>query len=185
MSATQEQVTQGTLQAEDGMDQYLTFMLADEEYGVDILRVQEIKGWDGVTPMPNMPEFILGVINLRGTVVPIIDLRKHFGLESIPYNKTTVVIVVRVSDEEHGERTMGMVVDAVSEVHNISVSELKPAPDFGGNISTESIKGLATKNERMIIMLDIDHLMNIGVMQALGNAPEELSQTMDCIPEQG
>lgn len=173
MSALQEQQGTGTLQAEDGMDQYLTFMLADEEYGVDILRVQEIKGWDGVTPMPNMPDYILGVINLRGTVVPIIDLRKHFALDSVPYDKTTVVIVVRVSDEEHGKRTMGMVVDAVSEVHNISASELKPAPDFGGNISTESIKGLATKNDQMIIMLDIDHLMNIGVMKAIGDVMEE------------
>lgn len=163
----QAEITEGTLQAEDGMDQYLTFMLADEEYGVDILRVQEIKGWDGVTPMPNMPEFILGVINLRGTVVPIVDLRKKFGLEEIPYSKTTVVIVVRVEDEEHGERTMGMVVDAVSEVHNICSSELNPPPEFGGNISTESIKGLATKQDQMIIMLDIDHLMNTGVLAAL------------------
>ena len=170
MSASQAEITEGTLQAEDGMDQYLTFMLADEEYGVDILRVQEIKGWDGVTPMPNMPDFILGVINLRGTVVPIIDLRRHFDLESIPYDKTTVVIVGRISDGENGERTVGMVVDAVSEVHNISASELKPPPDFGGNICTESIKGLATKNERMIIMLDIDHLMNNGVMSALEQA---------------
>ena len=173
MSATQAQVSASTLQAEDGMDQYLTFMLADEEYGVDILRVQEIKGWDGVTPMPNMPDFILGVINLRGTVVPIVDLRKHFSLDSIPFDKTTVVIVVRVCDEQHGKRTMGMVVDAVSEVHNISASELKPAPDFGGNICTESIKGLATKNDQMIIMLDIDHLMNIGVMKTIGDAMEE------------
>jgi purine-binding chemotaxis protein CheW len=173
MSALQEQTGTGTLQAEDGMDQYLTFMLADEEYGVDILRVQEIKGWDGVTPMPNMPDYILGVINLRGTVVPIIDLRRHFELDSIPFDKTTVVIVVRVNDEQHGKRTMGMVVDAVSEVHNISASELKSAPDFGGNISTESIKGLATKNEQMIIMLDIDHLMNIGVMKTIGDVIEE------------
>ncbi len=168
MSTSQAQITESTLQAEDGMDQYLTFMLADEEYGVDILRVQEIKGWDGVTPMPNMPEYILGVINLRGTVVPIVDMRKKFGLEEIPYSKTTVVIMVRVEDEEHGERTMGMVVDAVSEVHNISASELKPSPDFGGNISTDSILGLATKNEHMIIMLDIDHLMNTTVLSPLG-----------------
>ena len=173
MSTSQAEITEGTLQAEDGMDQYLTFMLANEEYGVDILRVQELKGWDGVTPMPNMPCFILGVINLRGTVVPIIDLRKHFELESIPFDKTTVVIVVRVSDEEHGERTMGMVVDAVSEVHNISASELKPPPDFGGSISTDSIKGLATKNDQMIIILDIDHLMNTGVIKVLDEEEED------------
>ncbi len=167
MNKTQEQITETSLQAEDGLDQYLTFMLADEEYGVDILRVQEIKGWDGVTPMPNMPEHILGVINLRGTVVPIVDLRRYFELQEVPFNKTTVVVVVRVSDEEHGERTMGIVVDAVSEVHNIAREELKPAPDFGGACSTESIKGLATDGDRMLIMLDIDQLMNNGVLQAL------------------
>lgn len=167
MSATQSQISDNTLQAENGLDQYLTFMLAEEEYGVDILRVQEIKGWGGVTPMPNMPNYILGVINLRGTVVPIVDLRKHFELESIPFDKTTVVIVVRVSDEETGERTMGMVVDAVSEVHNIAKADLKPAPDLGGAVSVDSIKGLVTKDNKMLILLDIDHLMNNGVLQLL------------------
>ncbi len=164
MGVEQAQIIENTLQAEDGLDQYLTFMLADEEYGVDILQVQEIKGWDGVTPMPNMPDYILGVINLRGTVVPIIDLRKHFELESVPFDKTTVVIVVRVSNGEQGERTMGIVVDAVSEVHNIATADLKPAPDFGGACDTESIKGLVTRDENMLIILDIDHLMNNGVM---------------------
>lgn len=171
MSTTQDQVTETSLQAKDGLDQYLTFMLADEEYGVDILRVQEIKGWDSVTPMPNMPDHILGVINLRGTVVPIVDLRRYFELETVPFDKTTVVVVVRVSDEEHGERTMGIVVDAVSEVHNIAKEQLKPAPDFGGACSTEFIKGLATEGGRMLIMLDIDQLMNNGVLQALEHDP--------------
>ena len=167
MNTTQSQVISSGIQTEDGVAQYLTFMLAGEEYGVEILRVQEIKGWNGVTPVPNMPDFILGVINLRGTVVPIVDLRKHFAMETVPFNKTTVVIVVRVNDEVDGKRIMGMVVDAVSEVHNISATELKPAPDFGGNISTESIRGLATMNERMIIILDVDHLMNDGVLKKL------------------
>ena len=167
MGAIQAHIPENTLQAEDGLDQYLTFMLANEEYGIDILRVQEIKGWDGVTPMPNMPDYILGVINLRGTVVPIIDLRKHFELESIPFDKTTVVIVVRVSNGEQGERTMGIVVDAVSEVHNIAKTGMKPAPDFGGTCNTESISGLVTQDNKMIIILDIDHLMNSGVLQAI------------------
>ncbi len=167
MSVTQAQISENILQAQDGLDQYLTFMLADEEYGVDILRVQEIKGWDGVTPMPNMPDYILGVINLRGTVVPIIDLRKAFELESVPFDKTTVVIVVRVSNGEQGERTMGIVVDAVSEVHNIAKADLKPSPDFGGACDTESITGLVTQDDKMIIMLDIDHLMNSGVLQSI------------------
>ena len=167
MNTTQEQLTDTSLQAEAGQDQYLTFMLADEEYGIDILRVQEIKGWDGVTPMPNMPPHILGVINLRGTVVPIVDLRRFFELQAVPFDKTTVVVVVRVSDEEHGERTMGIVVDAVSEVHNIAREQLKAAPDFGGACRTEFIKGLATEGDRMLIILDIDQLMNNGVLHAL------------------
>ncbi|MCB1754034.1 MAG: purine-binding chemotaxis protein CheW [Gammaproteobacteria bacterium] len=161
------QLAETTLQAEDGTDQYLTFILDGEDYGVDILQVQEIKGWEGATPVPNMPDFILGIVNLRGTVVPVIDLRRYFRMKSAPFNQTTVVIVVKVNDEEHGQRTMGMVVDAVSEVHNIAQMDLKPSPDFGGAVDTASIKGLATIDEQMIIMLDIDHLMKNGVLQAL------------------
>lgn len=170
MNATPSKVANDILQAEQGHDQYLTFMLADEEYGVDILRVQEIRGWENATPIPNMPAYILGVVNLRGTVVPIIDLRSHFDLESIPFGKKTVVIVVKITDQtEKTERTMGIVVDAVSEVHNISASELKSAPKFGGAINTKAIKGLATTEQRMLIILDIDELMNNGVLQQLDN----------------
>ena len=164
------QVSEQTMQVEVGTDQYLTFMLAGEEYGVDILRVQEIKGWDDVTPIPNTPNYVLGVINLRGTVVPIIDLRKRFDLESIEFGATTVVIVVKIQDdgaENGGERTMGIVVDAVSEVYNIAKHQMRPAPDFGSAISTDSVKGLATMDDKMVILLDIDHLINRGVMDAL------------------
>lgn len=165
MSTSQAQNTENILQVEDGMDQYLTFMLANEEYGVNILRVREIKGWNDATPMPKMPNYILGVINLRGTVVPIIDLRKLLELDSIAFDKTTVVIMVLVSDEEQGERTVGIVVDAVSEVHNIASADLKPAPDIGGAVSTESIKGLATRDDRMLIMLDVDNLLNNSILE--------------------
>ena len=147
-------------------DQYLTFMLAGEEYGVDILRVQEIKGWDNVTPIPNTPNYIKGVINLRGTIVPIIDLRERFSLESISYGPTTVVIVLKVNGEK-GSRTMGIVVDAVSEVYNISQETLKPAPDFGQAISTDFVMGLATVEEQMVIVLDIDHLLNSSVLNSV------------------
>lgn len=140
--------------------QYLTFILAGEEYGVDILRVQEIKGWDNATEIPNTPDYIKGVINLRGTIVPIVDLRTRFDLESIEYNKTTVVIVLKVMAAEGAERTMGFVVDAVSEVYNVSNEQLKPSPDFGSVVSTEFIKGLATVDEKMVILLDIDHLID-------------------------
>ena len=167
MNTAEQALSENTLQAEDGHDQYLSFMLGAEEYGVNILCVQEIKGWGGVTPMPNMPDHILGVINLRGTVVPIVDLRKLFHLESVPFDKTTVVIVVRAVDGEYGERTMGMVVDAVSEVHNIATNDLKPAPEFGGALSVDSIKGLSTQGDKMLILLDIDHLMSNEALKAL------------------
>ncbi|MBL1261614.1 MAG: purine-binding chemotaxis protein CheW [Thiotrichaceae bacterium] len=150
-------------------DQYLTFILAGEEYGVDILRVQEIKGWDSVTPIPNTPDYIKGVINLRGTIVPIIDLRHRFSLDEIPYGATTVVIVLKV-ESENGNRTMGIVVDAVSDVYNVSEDEMKPPPDFG-TISIDYVKGLATLEEKMVIVLEIDKLLNSGIMD---NADELL-----------
>lgn len=172
MNAAQTPILENEIHHENGLNQYLTFMLANEEYGVDILRVQEIKGWDGVTPMPNMPDFILGVINLRGTVVPIVDLRKLFQQESVVFDKTTVVIVVRINSEDETERIMGIVVDAVSEVHNIASTDIKASPDFGGASNTKTIKGLSTQDDKMLIMLDIDVLMNKGVSQALNKIPE-------------
>src|SRR5215470_2893114 len=111
-----------TISATPDAKQYLTFLLAETEYGVDILRVQEIKGWDTVTPLPNTPEYVRGVMNLRGTIVPIIDLRLRFGLASVPYGPTTVVVVLKVS-HDHGSRIMGMVVDAVSDVYNVADAE--------------------------------------------------------------
>ena len=140
-------------------DLLLTFILANEEYGVDILRVQEIKGWDSVTPIPNTPDYIRGVINLRGTIVPIIDLRIRFGLESIPYGPTTVVIVLKVMNDNNS-RTMGIVVDGVSDVYNVGEEAIKPPPDFGSVISIDFVRGLATVGESMVIVLDIDHLLN-------------------------
>lgn len=151
------------------MDQYLTFILDDEEYGVDILRVQEIKGWDSVTPLPNTPDFIKGVINLRGTIVPIIDLRQRFGLETTDYGKLTVVIVLKVITDSK-ERVMGIIVDAVSDVYNVSEEEMKPPPDFGKITSIDYVKGLAAVGEKMIIALDIDHLLTSSVYETIENA---------------
>lgn len=143
--------------------QYLTFMLADEEYGIDILKVQEIKGWESATGIPNAPEFVLGVINLRGKVIPIVDLRKLFKLPGVEYGKSTVVIVVKVGFEGHS-RTVGMVVDAVSEVYNISGNMEQATPDFGGVVNTEFVKGLTAVDGKMIILLDVDKLINIGAL---------------------
>ncbi|MCP5145805.1 MAG: purine-binding chemotaxis protein CheW [Gammaproteobacteria bacterium] len=149
---------------EDG--QFLTFILGNEEYGVDILRVQEIKGWDKATPIPNTPDYIKGVINLRGTVVPIIDLRSCFNIGPTEYGKTTVIVVVKVLGAK-GERTMGFVVDGVSDVYTVEKSKLKPAPDFGGNVSSDFIRGLVTVDEKMVILLDVDQLVNRGIEQAI------------------
>jgi purine-binding chemotaxis protein CheW len=153
--------------AED--NQYLTFIMADEEYGVDILRVQEIRGWDSVTPLPNTPDYIKGVINLRGTIVPIVDLRRRFGLETVEYGPTTVVIVLRVTSQS-GDRIMGIIVDAVSDVYSLGEDAMKPPPDFGSVVSIDFVSSLATVDEKMIIVLDIDHLMNAEELSALDNA---------------
>ncbi len=145
-------------------DQYLTFMLAGEEYGVDILRVQEIKGWDKVTRIPHTPKFILGVINLRGAVVPILDLRCRFGLGNGDFGPTTVVIVVRTAGKDGG-RTVGMVVDAVSEVYNIDMAATKPPPDVCTSADTVFVKALATVGGKMLILLDVDRLIGNSIIE--------------------
>jgi purine-binding chemotaxis protein CheW len=150
------------LEDTNNVNQFLTFMLAGEEYGVDILRVQEIKGWESSTEIPNTPEYIQGVMNLRGTIVPIVDLRRRFELEKIEYSNTTVVIVLKTKSNEK-EKTIGFVVDAVSDVYNVTEEQLKPSPDFGNAVSTEFVKGLATVDEKMLILLDIDHLIDADI----------------------
>ena len=155
-------VTRADKSVVESSEQYLTFMLAGEEYGVDILRVQEIKGWDKVTRIPHTPDYVLGVINLRGAVVPIIDLRRRFGLEAIAFGPTTVVIVLRIMSGRD-ERTVGIVVDAVSEVYNVNPADSKPPPDVCGGIDTVFVKALATIEEKMLILLDIDRLIGSSV----------------------
>ena len=158
MNATTEQISR-ELKGENKAAQYLTFIMNDEEYGIDILRVQGIQGWDTVTEIPNTPDYILGVINLRGAVVPIIDLRSRLGIESIEFGPTTVVIIVRIGDEKAG-RTVGLVVDAVSEVYSIQESDLAPAPDFGRSANTDYVRALATVDNKMVILMDIEQLMD-------------------------
>ena len=141
--------------------QFLTFILADEEYTVDILRVQEIRGWMPVTRIPNAPVYMKGVLNLRGAIIPIIDLRNRFGLESKDYGPTTVVVVVWVNTGER-QRCIGLVVDAVAETYSIPAEEIRSAPKMGGGIDPAYIEGLATIDDKMVILLDIDFLMNSG-----------------------
>jgi purine-binding chemotaxis protein CheW len=148
--------------ADSGNEQYLTFMLAGEEYGVAILQVQEIKGWDKVTRIPHTPDYVLGVINLRGAVVPILDLRRRLGLGTVEFGPTTVVIVVRVNNGG-GERTVGMVVDAVSEVYHVKTAETRPPPEVCGNVNTVFVKALATVQDRLLILLDMDRLIGDSI----------------------
>lgn len=163
---TSAQVVANSMMKEETLNQNLTFLLAGEEYGLDILKVQEIRGWTAPTALPNTADYVLGVINLRGTVVPIIDLRQRFSLEHIEFGNTTVVVVVRVTSGDK-DRTVGMVVDAMSEVYNLNEEDIRPAPNLGGAISTEYVRGLATVGEKMIILLDIDKLINTGVLKEI------------------
>ena len=165
MTDTAEELVQHDLKKE--YRELLTFFLAGEEYGVDILRVQEIKGWDSVTNIPNTPEYIRGVINIRGSIVPIIDMRLRFGLEKMEYDATTVVIVLNVVRADKADRTMGIVVDAVSDVYNVPVDDVKASPDFGTAVDTEFVTGLATIDEKMIIVLDIDHMLNAAELAVI------------------
>lgn len=146
-------------EANSGSSQYLTFMLSGEEYGVDILKVQEIKGWDSVTPIPNTPEHMLGVLNLRGAIVPIVDLRKRFQLEEVEFGPTTVVIVVKMQNGDQS-RTVGLVVDAVAEVYRLENDAIQAAPEMGTTIHTEFVRGLATMDKKMLILLDVDQLID-------------------------
>lgn len=136
------------------VSQFLTFQLEAEEYGLEILRVQEIKGYSKVTPLPNTPREIRGVMNLRGTVVPIIDLRCRFGLTEAEYTRFTVIIVVNV-----GVKIVGLVVDAVSDVLNVSAREMVPAPDLGAGVDTSFMTGMARAGDRLITLLNVDRLV--------------------------
>ncbi|MEN9658010.1 MAG: hypothetical protein RL571_1475 [Pseudomonadota bacterium] len=144
---------------QDAAREILVFALGSEEYGIDILKVQEIRGYDAVTSIANVPAFIKGVINLRGNIVPIVDLRIKFGLGNIMYDHFTVVIILNVAN-----RTVGIVVDGVSDVLTLAANHVKPAPEFGAVLDTAYIQGLGTLEERMIILVDIEKLMTSNDM---------------------
>jgi purine-binding chemotaxis protein CheW len=145
-----------------GGNQFLTFLLGDEQYGVEILKVQEIRGYTAVTPIPNTPGYIKGVVNLRGTVVPVYDLRAKFALEAAEYNKFTVIVVVMV-----GAKVAGLIVDAVSDVLDIPAAEMRAAPDLGSRADTRYISGMAAIGDRMTVLLDIDCLLHEDELVAL------------------
>ena len=149
----------------DNAREMLVFKLGSEEYGVDILKVQEIRGYEKVTPIPRSPDYLKGVVNLRGTIVPVIDLRVKFGMPDPTYDSLTVVIVLRI-----GSRTIGAVVDAVSDVVRLAENEIREAPKLGAMVDSSYLAGVATQGERMILALDIEKLLSAAEMNLLGEA---------------
>jgi purine-binding chemotaxis protein CheW len=145
--------------------EYLTFTLGKEEYGIDILKVQEIRGYDTVTHIANAPEFIKGVINLRGVIVPIIDMRIKFKIGEPTYHEFTVVIIITVLG-----KIIGMVVDGVSDVVALAPEQIRPAPEMGAALDTGYITGLGTLNDQMLILVDIEKLMSSEEMQVMEQA---------------
>jgi purine-binding chemotaxis protein CheW len=144
----------GTMRfARDG-NQYLTFPLGPEEYGVEILKVQEIRGYSPITPIPNTPPHIKGVMNLRGVIIPVVDLRRKLAMPSADYNAFTVIIVVTV-----GTKVMGLIVDGVSDVLNIAAADIQPTPDFGGQVDARFIDGLARAGDKLVVLLDIERVL--------------------------
>jgi len=151
--------------------EFLTFTLGEEEYGVDILKVQEIRGYDAVTRIPDTPDFIKGVVNLRGAIVPVIDLRLKLRLSSAEYNSFTVMIVLNIA-----RRVVGIVVDSVSDVIQLAAEQVHAAPEFGGHVDTRFISGLGTIDQRMLILLDIEKLLSSQDMALLPAAGDNLTQ---------
>lgn len=152
-------------QAVAASGEYLTFVLGKEEYGIDILKVQEIRGYEAPTTIANAPPFLKGVINLRGVIVPIIDMRIKFNLGEPTYDQFTVVIILNVA-----KRVVGIVVDGVSDVIQLNSENLRPAPDFSSTLDTRYILGLGTVDERMIIVVDIERLMTSQEMALVEEA---------------
>jgi purine-binding chemotaxis protein CheW len=138
-----------------GRLEVVTFKLGEEEYGIDIQKVQELRGYDAVTRIANAPDYIKGVVNLRGIIVPIIDMRIKFKLGDPTYDQFTVVIVLNI-----GGRVVGMVVDSVSDVITLTADQIKPAPEMGSVLDADYLIGLGTLDERMLILVDIDRLMS-------------------------
>ena len=158
--------------------QVLTFVLGEETYGVDILRVQEIRGWSAVTKIPQAPPHVLGVLNLRGSIVPIVDLRMRFELDRAEYTAITVIIVMSVVTPS-GRRDFGVVVDGVSDVVDVDSAQVRPAPELGARSATDYILGLVSVAERMVVLLDIDRLIGRDLTTMAGGMGESAGETVE------
>ncbi len=142
--------------------EYLTFNLGNEQYGVDILRVQEIRGWEPLREMPDAPDYYKGVLDFRGHILPIVDLRIRFGVEDVAYKATTVIIVLANS---HDHNMMGVVVDAVSDVLTVRQSDIKAAPDMGSKINTDYVLGMVSRDDGMIMLVDSARLIDVEELE--------------------
>ncbi|MEQ1439304.1 chemotaxis protein CheW [Fontimonas sp. SYSU GA230001] len=168
-TASSEISDSGTHAAASSPNEFLTFTLGDEEYGVDILKVQEIRGYDTVTRIPDAPDFIKGVINLRGTIVPVVDMRLKFKLGRAEYNEFTVMIILNVA-----HRVVGMVVDGVSDVLQLTPEQIRPAPEFGSGVNSKFITGIGALDNRMLILVDIEKLMTSADMALMDSSSQSL-----------
>jgi len=166
VSQVARQIQQDVNALQDKEGKYLTFTLAQEDYGLEILKVREIIGMMDITAVPQTPEYVKGVVNLRGRVIPVIDLRLKFGLEAAEYGERTCIIVVEVQSEM-GPVQMGVVVDSVSEVLNINGDDIEPAPSFGTRLKTQFILGIAKTKGTIKILLDIDRVLTTEEMAGL------------------
>ncbi len=159
----------GVEESED-QNQYLTFMLGGETYAIGILAIKEIIEYGQLTEVPRMPEFIRGVINLRGAVVPVIDLGARFGKTSSNVGRRTCVVIIEIESEE-GQQVVGVMVDAVNEVLDIAASEIEPPPSFGAKIRADFIQGMGKVDGKFVIILDVDHVLSVDEMAALASTP--------------
>jgi purine-binding chemotaxis protein CheW len=166
------QMTEETISAISREGKYLTFALADEEYGIGILKVREIIGIMPITTVPQTPEFVKGVINLRGKVIPVVALRRKFGMEEIEYTERTCIIVVEITGSS-GAILMGIVVDSVSEVLNIKSDDIEDAPTFGASLDTQYILGMAKVEGGVKILLDIDRVLSGKEIISLENVGDQ------------
>jgi purine-binding chemotaxis protein CheW len=164
--------------------QFLTFQLAGEVYAIDILHIREIIEYGNLTPVPLVPDFIAGVINLRGSVVPVIDLGARFGNSATQITKRTSIVIIEIAD---GDKMLeiGITVDLVNEVLDIKRSDIEPAPSFGASIRTDFISGMGKVNGRFMILLDVDRVLSIDELSALGGmrSSRETTENQDCLDE--
>ena len=159
--STQVQETENSLGRLAREGKYLTFALGQEEYGLEILKVREIIGCMEITHVPKTPDYIKGIINLRGKVIPVVDLRTHFGMEEIDVTEATCIIVVEITQDDHHVET-GIIVDQVSEVLDITDEQIEEAPQFGSNVDTQFILGMGKIGDSVKILLEIDKVLNSG-----------------------